>query len=88
MKAKLIKADGKITEVVPKNGTDFQLDELNEFVGGYIEIIRPPTKPDCLMVINEEGKLKGLPFNAKATALWLHDMIVGNALLCHKSQLK
>jgi hypothetical protein len=88
MKAQLIKPDGEVVEVEPKNGTDFQLDELNGFVEGYIEIIRPHTRPDDIMVINEEGKLKGLEWNAVATLIWQVDDIVGNALLCHHSQVK
>ena len=38
--ARVIKADGTIVMVSPENGTDFQLDELQEIVGGYIEIRR------------------------------------------------
>lgn len=33
-KAKLYKTDGTILEVVPSNGTDFQLEELQAMVGG------------------------------------------------------
>jgi Domain of unknown function (DUF3846) len=86
--AKLIKTDGSVITVEPKNGTDFQLDELNEFVDGYIEVIRPPSMPGVIMVINEEGKLKGLPYNVVATLIWQCDDIVGNVLLCHHSQVK
>jgi hypothetical protein len=87
--AKLIKANGEVTTVRPKNGMDFQLDELNEMVGGYIEVIRPPGMPGVIMVINEEGKLKNLPHNAIASKFWHHaDPIVGNVLLCHHSQVK
>jgi len=87
--AKLIKPDGSVITVEPENGTDFRLDELNRFVEGYIEVIRPPGMPGVIMVINEEGKLKGLAHNAVASKFW-HDAdpIVGNALLCHHSQVK
>lgn len=37
--AKWIKTNGEIVEVQPKNGTDYSLEELQGFVGGYIEII-------------------------------------------------
>jgi hypothetical protein len=87
--AKLIKPDGTVTPVEPKNGTDFSLDELHEFVGGYIEIVRPIDMPGVVMVINEEGKLKGLAHNAIASKFWHSgDPIVGNAILCHSSQVK
>jgi uncharacterized linocin/CFP29 family protein len=86
--ALVIKPDGSITTVTPENGTDFQLEELNRFVDGYIEVIRPPGIPGVIMVINEEGKLKDLKFNAVATVIWQVDAIVGNALLCHSDQVK
>ena len=38
--AKIIKTDGTIVEVTPQNGTDFQLEELQKIVGGYIEVLR------------------------------------------------
>ena len=69
MTAKLFKPDGTMTPVEPQNGKDFQLEELNRFVGGYIEIIRPLDIPGHIMVINEEGKLKGLPFNPMASQI-------------------
>jgi hypothetical protein len=88
--AKLLHPDGRVIAVKPKNGTDFQLQELNEMVGGYIEIVRLPSDSDAIMVINEEGKLKGLPFNllATMTARLAGDHIVGNALLCTSDQVK
>ena len=37
--ATLIKTDGSKLEIQPQNGLDFQLDELQKFVDGYIEIL-------------------------------------------------
>ena len=37
--AKIIKTDGTIVEVTPQNGADFQLEELQKIVGGYIEVL-------------------------------------------------
>lgn len=89
----LIKSDGEKQKVNPKNGTDFSLEELQGFVGGYIQILHMGRGE--LMVINEEGKLKNLPLNRDATAianlrgrLLEGDYIVGPALICHKSQIK
>lgn len=85
--AKLIKADGNVVDVSPKNaGKCFTLDELKEFVGGWIECIT--VSPKHVMVINEEGKLSNLPYNAVATETFriafqhTDDFIVGDALLC------
>ena len=88
MTAKLIKTYGSIVSVKPANGTDFQLEELSRFVQGYIEVIHPPEMPGYIMVINEEGKLKCLPWNPFATRIWRHDDIVGNALLCRSEQVR
>lgn len=52
--AKIIKTDGTIVEVTPQNGTDFQLEELQKIVGGYIEVLR--LTDNEIMVANEEGK--------------------------------
>ena len=74
MCAMILRADGTHQEIQPANGTHFQLSELQRIVGTgappgcyWIEII--PTKDGRLMVINEEGKLLGLPRNEQATAL-------------------
>ena len=87
--AKLIQPDGTVAPITPKNGTDFQLDELQEIVGGDIQIVRPPGMPGVIMVINEEGKLKDLATNPIASKFWhAGDPIVGNAVLCHRSLIK
>lgn len=59
-------ADGLLKKVDPANGTDFSLNELNEIVDGYIEVLHIGDK---LLVCNEEGKLNNLSYNAKATRL-------------------
>ena len=45
------------------------LAEAQEIVGGLVEVVRSPTKPDWQILVNEEGLLEGLPFNAEATEL-------------------
>lgn len=90
--AKLYKTNGEIVEVEPKNGSDFSLEELQSFVGGYIEVI--PLIDNEFMVVNEEGKLRNLPYNSTATEVynyaldWNTDFIVGDALVCKKTQIK
>jgi hypothetical protein len=92
MKNYIINANGVKTEVTSKFGNSFTLEELQEHVGGYIEIIRLTNK--YLMVINEEGKILNLPFNSEATdiarqhkAIYQNDMIVGNALVAQESMI-
>lgn len=92
MKAKLLKANLDVIDVTPENGTDFTLEELQGFVGGFIEIV--PINPSQIMVINEEGKLNDLPINALATnALYLAmgdfcDVIVGDVLICDSAMVR
>lgn len=63
------------------------LKEAQEFVGGLVEMIHLPDGSQLL--INEEGKLRGMEINHEATALvmkafprtWGSDVIVGPALV-------
>lgn len=82
----LIQSDGDSRGVVPANGGDFTLDELQGFVEGLIEIV--PLTKNVIMVVNEEGK-GVLPINVPATiiakaqnAIFPYDYIAGNALMC------
>ena len=86
--ATLVKTNGEEITVLPKNKTDFKLDELQNYVGGIIEIVR--TKDNKMMVINEEGKINELPMNEKATDLYIHsdfDFIVGDVLICDENEI-
>ncbi|MBV9709090.1 MAG: DUF3846 domain-containing protein [Chloroflexi bacterium] len=65
--ALIISPDGWTRQVQPRNGRNFQLDELQAVVQGYIELVHLPD--NRIMVINEQGKVEGLPRNEKATAL-------------------
>lgn len=89
MQSVIFMASGSIKIVDPANGKDFSLEELNEIVDGYIEILHIGDK---LLVYNEEGKLQNLQYNATATCLinaaGIKDYIVGNALFCDKDKIK
>ena len=91
--AKIIKTNGDIVEVSPKNGSDFSLSELSEIVGGYIEIIHTLDRKN-IIVLNEEGKILQLPINKKATEIaygnnnMINDFIVGDVLLADLEQVK
>ena len=79
-----IKALSPSETVRPKNGAEFTLQELQSYVGGYIEAVR--LDDDTVMWVNEEGKLKGLPPNAQATVMAQgrirpDDHIVGDVLI-------
>ena len=60
----IIRTDGTRQEICPANGTDFTLKEMQAIVGGNIELVELDEK--TTMVVNEEGKLLGMPYNAGA----------------------
>lgn len=84
----VIKTNNEIVELVPK-GSKVLLEELQAAVGGFIEMINVYNK---VMIVNEEGKLEGLPINKKATEFFqmcyrTNDVIVGNAILADRDEL-
>lgn len=93
MKARHIKANGETSVVEPANGTDFSLKEMQGFVGGWIEVLYTPDGK-YIMVLNEEGKLDELPFNAVATKIAIEefglvdDYIAGDVLIAPSEQVK
>ena len=89
MKSKLIKTDGTVVPIEPRNGTDFTWDELFCYVGGFIEIVRIG---GGYMVVDDAGKLKCKPVNDVATLICLRhgflDTIVGDAVYCDTDKIK
>jgi len=84
--ARLYKCSGEEREVSPESGDFFSLSELQGFVDGYIEVV--PLGDGKILVCDEEGKMKGKPVNSVASAKTggVH-LIVGDALICDRSQL-
>lgn len=92
MKGLLITPEASVTEFVPANCRDFTLEELQKSVDGCIEIIDLTDK--TIMVVNEDGKGRLYP-NMMATviakgcrAIFPHDYIAGNAVLCASDMVK
>lgn len=85
---KLLKANGQVVDYPPAD-KQYTLKELQAAVGGYIEIVH--LGQDHLMVVNEEGKLQGLPQNRLASELYgadpNWDYIVGDALVCRDEDI-
>ena len=90
-KPKILKVKGRDKNVMPKNGHDFDLWELQEIVGGYVEFIHLTNQR--IMVVDEDGKAKGKPINEKATKLLQetfvnrHQVIVGDVLVCGREYI-
>lgn len=53
-RAYLITEKCGVSQIKPKNGRDFELEEAQRYVDGYIEVVR--LTDDQIMIINEEGK--------------------------------
>jgi len=94
-KARLYCPDFTIKEITPANGSYFTLEEMQGYVGGLIQIIPLDGEghEDRLLVVHEEGKLIGLPYNLFATLVWQvyygdTDYISGNALISHPSLIR
>ena len=74
------------------------LESAQKFVGGYVEGITFPNGD--YLIVNEEGKLMGLPLNPEGTALWrstftkdkyafgYDDWVCGPAILIKHKALK
>jgi hypothetical protein len=84
-KSKILKSNGEQVEVAPK-GKHFSLAEMQEIVGGNIEMVF--LKNNMIMVVNEEGKLFNLPMNFMATLLmkeFSNDFVVGDVLITSRT---
>ena len=85
-------------KIITKTKDEPTLKEAQDFVGGYVEGITFPNGD--YLIVNEEGKLMGLPLNPEATALWrmtftkqnyvigYDDWVCGPAILIKHKALK
>lgn len=89
--ATLIKTDGSKLEIQPQNGLDFQLDELQKFVDGYIDIIN--LHNGDILVINDNGKdfshyHRATEIAHTNNAIFLFDYIAGDVVLCEDKEVQ
>jgi hypothetical protein len=70
----------------PLNGTTVgtTLDDLQQVVGGYIELVYLPDSK--IMVVDEEGLLKWLPINREASLL-AQRPIVGDVVIANQDEI-
>ena len=80
-----IKTTGEVEDVNPQDSKAFSLQELQDFVGGYIELVQLPTKET--MVVNEEGRLRELPYNSVASSK-AQRLIVGDVIVMSQVELQ
>ncbi len=84
-------------KIIENKKDEPQYKEVSKFVGGMVECVQFPNGD--LLLLNEEGKLMGLPLNEEATKLWKatfdndnyitgrNDFVVGPAILIKKDAL-
>lgn len=78
----VIEPSGKVRVYTLQPGRTPTLEWLQAQVGGWIEPVRICLHGSCTMLVNEEGRLLGLPFNSPATELSRNNsMIVGDAVV-------
>lgn len=90
MKLAVLNLDGRVSYVEITN-KEMLLATLQSIVGGYIEVLT--LTEDKVLIMNEDGKLEGLPVNKTATGLLRiayrgsNDMIAGTAVLMDRKDL-
>lgn len=90
----LVTTEGKVKKVLPKNGTDYTLEELHELTGcDTVQLIN--MRCGLMMVIDDNGKLVGKDLNELATimarqtkCIFPNDYIVGTALVCFNDRIR
>jgi len=88
--ATVFDVDGTRRVVHPATPPSFTLEEMQGLVGGLIEFVM--LDDGTTLIINEEGKLQGLPCNLDATwhvadRLFSGDYIAGPAVLVSRQEL-
>ena len=74
----------RIVYVVEMENRELELGDFYNAIDGFIEIVPIPSMPGLKLVIDDCGKLKGLPLNFFASELaefFPLDVIVGPALI-------
>lgn len=88
--AEIIRVNGDVLDAPPPTGEGYTLKEVKEALGfeDRCLIQELPLGDGHALLLDEEGKLTGRPFNQAATllamgfgALFVGDYIVGNAML-------
>ena len=80
--ALIVRPDG--SQEAPTEKLD--LKTLQDYVGGWIEIVPVRTMGFSYVVVNEEGRINGLPLNQTASTLAGREL-VGVAVFCGKDEI-
>lgn len=80
--AQIIRSTGEVEEVTLSE----DIADIQKIVGGFVEMICLPDKR--LMLVDEDGKMKGLPINKVATEMYAPqwDTVVGDVIVCTRKE--
>lgn len=86
MKAIIIKENKTVLAVEVRENGESLYEAVRKTIGGYMENVYPEGLPkDFVMIVDEEGKLKGKPVNPLASSLYngtaLGDHIIGDVII-------
>ena len=81
----LYAVDGTSEAITPANGSKFTLEEVWAVVGKWVEAVRLQYDAPGFLLVNDEGRLKGLPHNPGASTL-AGQSILGPAILTNKDE--
>ena len=96
-KKNTLSTDANEFVIIDDKKNEPQYKAVSDFVGGMVEAVHFPNGD--LLLLNEEGKLIGLPLNLEATAIWREtfdndnyitgrdDFVVGPAILIRAKAL-
>lgn len=79
-----IHTDGNIVVNEYDDTEEFELEDFQAFVGGYIETVPTCFGKNVIMLVNESGKLDRLPYNKTASVIQhytRYDLLLGDAIL-------
>jgi hypothetical protein len=82
-----LKPDGTRVERIPADGKKFTLEEMRAAIdGGYIRLVT--VAKGMYMGVDEDGYMKKLPYNPRATAMLnSHEPFVGTVFIFPKKML-
>ncbi len=88
--ATIIKITGKKENIEPSDAKVFTLEELQNAVGGYIQIVSITTGEysEKLMIVDEEGLLKDNPQVNEEASKIVGQRIVGQVIIIDRDQIE
>ncbi len=81
--ATVLKTNGVRMDLVGENDGKLSLAQIQFGVGGYFS---PIWIIDQYMLVNDEGRMKGLPINQKASEIY-GKIIIGDVILCSEEEM-